>query len=66
MDRVWIVSQVNFLAHTLHPLMAIIGVARMVVGVAAVLEQPSTQRATTQLLEEPVVLHLAEGGHPSA
>ena len=66
MDRIWIVSQINFLAHTLHPLMAIIGIARMVVGVAAVLEQPSTQRATNKLQEELVVLHLAEGGHPSA
>ena len=38
----------------------------MVVGVAAVLEQPPTERATTKILEESVVLHLAEGGHPSA
>ena len=35
-------SQVNLLAHALHSLMAIIGIARMVVGVAAVLEQAPT------------------------
>ena len=52
-------SHVNLLAHALHSLMAIIGIARMVVGLAAVLEQPLRDCATSQLLEESVVLHLA-------
>ena len=45
MNRVWIVSHVKLLAHTLHPLMAFVGVKRMVVEVAAILEQPLTEHA---------------------
>ena len=59
-------SQVNFLVHALNPRLAMIGIARMVVGVAAVLEQPPRERAMTELLEESIFLHLAEGGHLSA